>query len=69
MKIIARFFVAGFSFGEVGCIRTGKKVLCCHFSSDGKLLASAGHDKKVNYNIIDRVDKMVVAGRFYKDIT
>ncbi|GJR33254.1 transcriptional corepressor LEUNIG_homolog isoform X1 [Tanacetum coccineum] len=36
----------GFSFGEVGCIRTRKKVLCCHFSSDGKLLASAGHDKK-----------------------
>ncbi|XP_021987273.1 transcriptional corepressor LEUNIG_HOMOLOG isoform X1 [Helianthus annuus] len=36
----------GFSFAEVGCIRTGKKVLCCHFSSDGKLLASAGHDKK-----------------------
>ncbi|XP_059626163.1 transcriptional corepressor LEUNIG_HOMOLOG-like isoform X2 [Cornus florida] len=36
----------GFSFGEVGCIRTGNKVTCCHFSSDGKLLASAGHDKK-----------------------
>ncbi|KAI3667938.1 hypothetical protein L6452_43009 [Arctium lappa] len=36
----------GFSFGEVGCIRTINKVTCCHFSSDGKLLASAGHDKK-----------------------
>lgn len=24
------------------------KVVCCHFSSDGKLLASGGHDKKVN---------------------
>lgn len=23
------------------------KVLCCHFSSDGKILASAGHEKKV----------------------
>ena len=22
-------------------------VLCCHFSSDGKLLATGGHDKKV----------------------
>lgn len=21
-------------------------VLCCHFSSDGKLLATGGHDKK-----------------------
>lgn len=40
-------FYAGFSFGEVGCIRTRNKVTCCHFSSDGKLLASAGHDKKV----------------------
>ncbi|XP_057483729.1 transcriptional corepressor LEUNIG_HOMOLOG-like [Actinidia eriantha] len=36
----------GFSFGEVGCIKTRNKVTCCHFSSDGKLLASAGHDKK-----------------------
>ncbi|XP_021907456.1 transcriptional corepressor LEUNIG_HOMOLOG-like, partial [Carica papaya] len=38
----------GFSFGEVGSIRkSNSKVICCHFSSDGKLLASAGHDKKV----------------------
>lgn len=37
----------GFTFSEVGCIRTrNSKVTCCHFSSDGKLLASAGHDKK-----------------------
>ncbi|KAF7837148.1 transcriptional corepressor LEUNIG_HOMOLOG isoform X1 [Senna tora] len=38
----------GFSFNEVGSIRKSNgKVVCCHFSSDGKLLASAGHDKKV----------------------
>ncbi|XP_043705212.1 transcriptional corepressor LEUNIG_HOMOLOG-like isoform X4 [Telopea speciosissima] len=37
----------GFSFNEVGCIRTSNsKVVCCHFSSDGKILASAGHEKK-----------------------
>lgn len=37
----------GFSFIEVGCIRTStSKVVCCHFSSDGKLLASAGHERK-----------------------
>ncbi|XP_048131686.1 transcriptional corepressor LEUNIG_HOMOLOG-like isoform X2 [Rhodamnia argentea] len=37
-----------FTFAEVGCIRTrNSKITCCHFSSDGKLLASAGHDKKV----------------------
>ncbi|KAL5711763.1 hypothetical protein ACHQM5_014006 [Ranunculus cassubicifolius] len=37
----------GFTFNEVGCIRSStNKVVCCHFSSDGKLLASAGHEKK-----------------------
>ncbi|XVF27623.1 hypothetical protein REPUB_Repub14bG0124200 [Reevesia pubescens] len=37
----------GFKFGEVSCLHSSKrKVLCCHFSSDGKLLASAGHEKK-----------------------
>ncbi|CAA6662514.1 unnamed protein product [Spirodela intermedia] len=37
----------GFSFSEVSCIRaSNSKVNCCHFSSDGKLLASAGHEKK-----------------------
>jgi len=37
----------GFSFNEVGCLRAStSKVVCCHFSSDGKMLASAGHDKK-----------------------
>nr|VDC88778.1 unnamed protein product [Brassica oleracea] len=37
-----------FSFNEVGSIRrSASKVICCNFSSDGKLLASAGHDKKV----------------------
>ncbi|XP_022733295.1 transcriptional corepressor LEUNIG_HOMOLOG-like isoform X1 [Durio zibethinus] len=37
----------GIGFNEVGSIRTSNgKVTCCHFSSDGKLLASAGHDKK-----------------------
>ncbi|VVB07373.1 unnamed protein product [Arabis nemorensis] len=38
----------GFSFNEVSSIRkSASKVICCNFSSDGKLLASAGHDKKV----------------------
>jgi hypothetical protein len=31
--------------------------VCCHFSTDGKLLASAGHEKKVKHfkhgNIVD----------------
>ncbi|XP_077229855.1 transcriptional corepressor LEUNIG_HOMOLOG-like isoform X2 [Tasmannia lanceolata] len=36
-----------FSFSEVGSMRSSNgKVVCCHFSSDGKLLASAGHEKK-----------------------
>ncbi|KAH1103058.1 hypothetical protein GLYMA_13G237900v4 [Glycine max] len=38
----------GFSFNEVGCLHSSKsKVLSSHFSSDGKVLASAGHEKKV----------------------
>ncbi|KAA3474870.1 transcriptional corepressor LEUNIG_HOMOLOG-like isoform X3 [Gossypium australe] len=42
--------VKGFNFAEVGCIRTrNSKVTGCHFSSDGKFLASAGHDKKPSY--------------------
>ncbi|KAI5430030.1 hypothetical protein KIW84_034562 [Lathyrus oleraceus] len=40
-------FISGFTFAEFGCIRTRNTVTCCHFSSDGKLLASAGDDKKV----------------------
>ncbi|XP_020094032.1 transcriptional corepressor LEUNIG_HOMOLOG-like isoform X2 [Ananas comosus] len=38
----------GFTLNEVDCLRaSNSKVVCCHFSSDGKLLASAGHEKKV----------------------
>lgn len=37
----------GFTFAEVSSVRASTgKVACCHFSSDGKLLASGGHDKK-----------------------
>ncbi|CAL0302762.1 unnamed protein product [Lupinus luteus] len=40
--------ISGFSFVELHCIRTSNsKITCCDFSSDGKFLASAGHDKKV----------------------
>lgn len=52
-SVISQFFdsdnaMSGFSFNEVDCIRTSNsKVVCCHFSSDGKILASAGHEKKV----------------------
>ncbi|KAL5975636.1 hypothetical protein ACLOJK_019962, partial [Asimina triloba] len=37
----------GFTFNEVALLHAStSKVVCCHFSSDGKLLASGGHDKK-----------------------
>ncbi|CAN6442091.1 unnamed protein product [Victoria cruziana] len=37
----------GFSFSQINNVRaSSSKVTCCHFSSDGKLLASAGHEKK-----------------------
>ncbi|CAK7353500.1 unnamed protein product [Dovyalis caffra] len=39
---------SGFTFTELHSIRaSASKVVCCHFSSDGKMLASGGHDKKV----------------------
>ncbi|XP_037492821.1 transcriptional corepressor LEUNIG-like [Jatropha curcas] len=38
----------GFTFVEVNSVKaSADKVVCCEFSSDGKLLASGGHDKKV----------------------
>ncbi|KAG5048448.1 hypothetical protein JHK85_009551 [Glycine max] len=38
----------GFTFSDVNSVRAStSKVACCHFSSDGKLLASGGHDKRV----------------------
>ena len=38
----------GFTFSEIKRITaSSNKVECCHFSSDGKLLATGGHDKKV----------------------
>ncbi|KAL2897758.1 Transcriptional corepressor LEUNIG [Bienertia sinuspersici] len=37
----------GFMFTEVNSVRgSTAKVVCCHFSSDGKLLATGGHDMK-----------------------
>ncbi|KAJ4834278.1 hypothetical protein Tsubulata_028317 [Turnera subulata] len=37
-----------FNFQEFCCLRPNKsKVLCCNFSSDGKILATGGHEKKV----------------------
>ncbi|XP_064948072.1 transcriptional corepressor LEUNIG isoform X5 [Musa acuminata AAA Group] len=37
----------GFRFAEFNAARAStNKVVCCHFSSDGKLLATGGHDKK-----------------------
>nr|CAB3497381.1 unnamed protein product [Digitaria exilis] len=46
----------GLSLSEVGNNRaSNSKVVCCHFSSDGKLLASAGHEKKVKQGGTGRV--------------
>lgn len=65
-KAVATFFDSGFTFGEVGCIRTrSSKVTCCHFSSDGKLLASAGHDKKV-YTFMILISHVVINILIYR---
>ncbi|XAR69340.1 hypothetical protein NMG60_11000886 [Bertholletia excelsa] len=40
--------ISGFLFIEVNSAQASvRKVVCCGFSSDGKLLASGGHDEKV----------------------
>lgn len=45
-------FYAGFTFREISSARAStNKVVCCHFSSDGNLLATGGHDKKVNMHV------------------
>ncbi|XP_045086082.1 transcriptional corepressor LEUNIG_HOMOLOG-like [Aegilops tauschii subsp. strangulata] len=38
----------GFTFSEVNCWRpaSSRKLVCCNFSSDGRILASAGHENK-----------------------
>lgn len=52
-----QFFLSDFSFSEVSSIRkSNSKVVCCHFSSDGKYLASAGHDKKASTILGKRFD-------------
>jgi len=45
--MIQHTFVSALTFAEFSCIKTKNIVTSCHFSSDGKLLASAGEDKKV----------------------
>jgi WD40 repeat protein len=60
-------FFLGFTFTEVNSVRASQsKVVCCHFSSDGKLLASGGHDKKVNANILfwKGTDNKLIFGNF-----
>ncbi|MCD7469096.1 hypothetical protein HAX54_007889 [Datura stramonium] len=48
-EVIATFPNLGdISFKEIGSLHATKsKLLCCHFHSQGKLLAAAGHDTKV----------------------
>jgi hypothetical protein len=44
---------SGFSFAECGVLRASTgKVVSCHFSADGKILATAGHDKKVRITVV-----------------
>lgn len=60
------FLYAGFTFNELSSFRASQgKVTCCHFSSDGKVLATGGHDKKVSYNISVMLCFVFVLSLFY----
>jgi hypothetical protein len=49
---ILRVFYAGFTFREIySAGASAKKVACFHSLSDGKLLATGGHNMKVNMHI------------------
>ncbi|TKY66479.1 Transcriptional corepressor LEUNIG [Spatholobus suberectus] len=60
----------GFTFSEVNSIcASTSKVICCHFSSDGKLLASGGLDKKHRcYICRKRIEAKNFEGRSALDI-
>eukprot|EP00897_Mesotaenium_endlicherianum_P000686 jgi/Mesen1/10618/ME000089S10078 len=50
----------GFSFTEMTTLLASiNKVVCCHFSPDGKILATAGHDKRV---VLWNMDTMKIRG-------
>jgi WD40 repeat protein len=45
---IFSYMHSGYILREVSSAQAStSSVLCCHFSSDGKLIATGGHDKKV----------------------
>lgn len=44
---------SGYILREVSSAQAStSSVLCCHFSSDGKLIATGGHDKKVKRRVV-----------------
>lgn len=54
----------GFSFAEVNSVRASpNRVTCCHFSSDGKLLATGGYGKKVGTRL--HIDFRNINGKFH----
>ncbi|XP_057948630.1 transcriptional corepressor LEUNIG_HOMOLOG-like [Malania oleifera] len=59
------------TFEEAGCFNSSRsKVLCCHFSSNGKLLASAGHDRVMIWNMetFDHVNTTEGHGHLITDV-
>ncbi|XP_059277176.1 transcriptional corepressor LEUNIG_HOMOLOG-like isoform X2 [Lycium ferocissimum] len=51
----------GISFKEIRDLHTESKLLCCHFNSQGELLATAGHDRKHVTDVHFRPNSMVFA--------
>ncbi|XP_060209277.1 uncharacterized protein LOC132636432 isoform X2 [Lycium barbarum] len=51
----------GISFKEIRDLHTESKLLCCHFNSQGELLATAGHNRKHVTDVRFRPNSMVFA--------
>ena len=51
--LIFSYMYSGYILREVSSAQAStSSVLCCHFSSDGKLIATGGHDKKVKRCVV-----------------
>ncbi|XP_052203279.1 transcriptional corepressor LEUNIG_HOMOLOG-like [Diospyros lotus] len=58
----------GFSFKEIHRLHSSKDgIVCCHFSSDGRFLAAAGHERKIHLWSMKGCDCITI-GELHSDL-